>query len=509
MLYRTMAAETRVPIPQTHRTVWPDSTEIGPLATDRDAVLTAWLRPQRDGALDAERARQLGATPLPQRSYDDRAAFERRTGAAPDDVAALRAYCKRFGLAISDERWRSVEIAGPLDKLIHAFGATVSESETGGARFRHRAGSLHAPPEIASIVRGVFGLHQWPRSLKLGALERRSTPLRAGDVAKRYRFPDGDGRGQTIALLQLRGVFKPADFQQCMRAQKLAPEIPAVKRVDAAAVAHELSTTQDLEASLDVQIAASLAPGARLVVYEAPDDERGFLDAARDAIFDQQYAPDILSISYGWPEYLWTPAALAILEDLFAAAALLGVTVFCSAGDHGAELDREGRPHVLSPASSPFAIACGATTIDGAEERAWENGGGGFSERFGVPVWQHAVPASASRYKVTPGRGLPDVAAQEKPGYYVVMDGVELAMGGTSAVAPMWAALIARVNQGRGVRAGFFAPLLYAKRDGPLFTEITSGSNGRYHAAAGWNPCTGLGVPIGTAIENALCGPAR
>ena len=149
-------------------------------------------------------------------------------------------------------------------------------------------------------------------------------------------------------------------------------------------------------------------------------------------------------------------------------------------------------------------MACGATALAGDVESAWENTGGGFSERFGVPAWQQSVAATASRYGIAAGRGVPDVAAQQSPGYYVVMQGTELAMGGTSAVAPVWAALAARLNQRLGTPVGFIAPLLYAPENTACFGNVTQGGNGRYEAGAGWNPCTGLGTPIGTALENTL-----
>ncbi|MGZ3530908.1 MAG: S53 family peptidase [Vulcanimicrobiaceae bacterium] len=503
-----MVEEKRVPIPGTQRKVWPRSHRAEPLATDAHVHLTAWLRPRCGGDLDVEYARTLGATSPLHRTYADRKTLALQTDAESADVELLRGYCEGFGLTIVASHWRSVTISGSIERLVQAFGATVAifedESER---RFRHRSGALHVPPDIAGVVRGVFGMHQWPRSRKLGSLQRHATPLCAHDVATRYQFPDADGCGQTIGVMQLRGVFNPGDFDQCMRAQGLAPAHPIVKRVDNAAVAHEIATTKDLEASLDVQIIGSLAPGARIVVYEAPDDERGFLDAIRNALFDEENAPSVLSISYGWPEPLWTPVALSILDELFTVAALIGVSVFCSSGDNGAELDYDAKPHVLAPASSPFAIACGATVIAsnaGAEEQAWEKTGGGFSERFDVPQWQDVARSAASHYDMHPGRGVPDVAAQQQPGYYVVMDGMELAMGGTSAIAPMWSALTARINQRLGVPIGFFSPILYQRSVEQLFGDVTTGSNGRFQAGAGWNPCTGLGVPIGTAIEKAL-----
>jgi kumamolisin len=503
-----MAVDKRVPIPGTERTIWPGSHQAEPLTSDVDIFLTAWLRSKRGGELDAEHARVLGVTPPLQRAYTDRKSLARESGADPADIELLRRYCESFGLAMVDEHWRSVEISGSLDRMVQAFGATVAIFEDEShRRFRHRSGALHVPPEIAAVVRAIFGLHQWPRSRKLGSLQRHSTPLNAHDVAARYQFPDADGRGQTIGVVQLRGVFNPNDFDQSMRAQGVTAAQPIVKRVDNAAVAHEIETTKDLEAALDVQIIGSLAPGARIVVYEAPDDERGFLDAIRVALFDEDNAPSVVSISYGWPEHLWTPVALRILDDLLTVAALTGVSVFCSSGDNGAELDYDGKPHVLAPACSPFAIACGATVIAPsvpAVEQAWEKTGGGFSERFDAPAWQDAARSAASQFGVNAGRGVPDVAAQQQPGYYVVMEGTELAMGGTSSVAPMWSALTARLNQRLGVSIGFFSPILYGRSDEPLFTDITIGNNGRFQAGAGWDPCTGLGVPVGTAIETAL-----
>ncbi len=501
-------SEKRIPIPGTERKVWPGSHQAESLSSDADILLTAWLRPKRGGDLDRARARTLSATPPLQRTYADRKALARQTGADNEDVELLRRYCESFDLKIVDSRWRAVAISGSIERLVEAFGATVAIFEDDSQRrFRHRSGALHVPSKIAAVVRGIFGLHQWPRSRKLGSLQRHTTPLFARDVATRYQFPDADGSGQTVGVVQLRGVFKPSDFDQCMRAQGLTPAHPIVKRVDDAAVAHEIATTKDLEAALDVQIIGSLAPGARIVVYEAPDDERGFLDAIAKALFDEENAPSVLSISYGWPEHLWTPVALGILDDLFTVAALVGVSIFCSSGDNGAELDYDGKPHVLAPASSPFAIACGATVITSdpsAQEQAWERTGGGFSERFDVPQWQDVARATASRIGMSPGRGVPDVAAQQQPGYYVVMDGVELAIGGTSAVAPAWSALTARINQRLGVPIGFFSPILYRQADKPLFVDITMGNNGRFQAGAGWDPCTGLGVPIASVIEQAL-----
>ena len=504
-----MQTSNSVPIAGTTRQVWPGSKPAATVDASTDVLLTAWFRPKRDGNIDAGSARKLGETLPRSRVYTPRSSLAQQTGADPDDVELLRRYCEQFDLRMFEAHWQTALISGPIGRLTEAFGADVAIFvDPGERRFRHRTGALHAPPEIAAVLRGVFGLLEWPRSKRIGALQRHSTPLYASDVVTRYQFPEGDGSGQTIGVVQLRGTFKQSDFDQCMRTQEISAPPPIVKRVDDAVTVHELETSKDLEAALDTQIVGALAPGARVVVYEAPDTERGFLDAIRTALFDEEYQPSVLSISYGWPESLWTPVALSILDELFTAAALIGVSVFCSSGDHGAELDYDGSPQVLAPASSPFAHACGATVLPGddvaGDEVAWEQTGGGFSSVYSVPTWQSTVSAVAAEYRAKAGRGVPDVAAQERPGYCVFVDGIELAMGGTSAIAPVWAALAARINQRLGVSVGFFAPLLYRGSNNGCFRDVTAGNNDRFHAQSGWNPCTGLGVPIGTAIEAEL-----
>ncbi|HEY1883261.1 MAG TPA: S53 family peptidase [Candidatus Cybelea sp.] len=476
---------------------------------DGDVWLTAWLRPRPGSELDGTKARALGEMPPSKRTYDDRASLTQATDADARDVDVLRGYCARHGIEIIAQHWRSVVMSGPIGKFVEAFGATAGIYELGDKRrFRHRSGSLHAPPEVAAILRAPFGIHQWPRSHAVGALHSEIAPLSAADIAKRYSFPDADGSGVTIGVLQMRGAFNAGDFAKCMQAQGVSAKEPIVKRVDNAELTHQVETAKDVESAIDTQIIGALAPGAQIVIYATPDDERGVLDAIRSAIFDDEHRPSILSISFGFPERLWTPIALTILDELFTAAALLGVTVFCASGDRGAEVDDANRAHVLAPASSAFAHACGGTTIaagaDASAESGWNQSGGGFSEFFLVPPWQGAVDAAAAAYGVPPGRGIPDVAAQVWPGYPVFFEGTQVAMGGTSAAAPMWAALTARLNQRLATPLGFFAPLLYERTGGALLYDVLCGGNDRYRCAAGWNPCTGLGVPNGKAIEAAV-----
>jgi kumamolisin len=505
--HKIVPSSDRVPIPHTHRAVWPGATPIAELSK-ADAWLTAWLRPRRGGKLDVQRAIELGAMPPAKRAHMSRADLEVQTGADPDDLKVLARYCKRFGIEIVSSHWRAATLMGGLQELVAAFGATAGIYELEDKRrFRHRSLSLHAPPEIAEILQGVFGIHQWPRSHAVGKMQPHVVAPSAKDIAAHYAFPDADGSGQTIAVVQLRGEFRGDDFEACMKNQGVAAKKPIVKRIDNAELRHGIETAKDLESAIDTQIVGALAPGAQIVIFAAPDDERGVLDAIRHALFDTTHEPSIISISFGFPEFLWTPCALSILDDLFTVAALAGVSIFCASGDNGAELDPSGTAHVLAPASSPFAHACGGTQIaQNGSEVVWPQSGGGFSDYFGVPSWQKEAAAVASAYGTKAGRGVPDVAANATPGYRVYFNGEQFAMGGTSAAAPMWAALTARLAQRIGHPLGFFAPLLYGAHAKSAFRAVTSGGNGRYKGAPGWNPCTGLGVPIGTALESVVAG---
>jgi len=276
----------------------------------------------------------------------------------------------------------------------------------------------------------------------------------------------------------------------------------------------------DGEVMLDLEVSGALVPKAHLAVYFAPNTDRGFYDAVSAAVHDAARHPVAVSISWGGPEASWTRQAMKAMDALFADAAAMGVTITCASGDNGsADGETDGSAHADFPSSSPNAIACGGTrltakTADGAVESevAWNDGrgrgatGGGISDVFPLPTWQagRGVPASANPGGRV-GRGVPDVAADADPatGYRVRVDGADMVFGGTSAVAPLWAALAVRLGQQLGAPTGFLNPLLYAA-PASAFRDITSGSNGAYRAKRGWDACTGLGSALGSALLDAL-----
>jgi kumamolisin len=257
-------------------------------------------------------------------------------------------------------------------------------------------------------------------------------------------------------------------------------------------------------------------------VYFGPNTDQAFIDAISAAAHATP-TPIVISISWGGPEESWSQQSRTALDQAMSDAAALGITVTVAAGDNGSsDGENDGKNHCDYPASSPYALACGGTRLEAdtstgaiSSETVWNDGpgagstGGGVSTLYPLPSWQASagVPAAPAS---TGGRGVPDVAgdADPKTGYQVLVDGKQAVYGGTSAVAPLWAALIARLAQSTGTKFGLIQPLLYsgvtAGKDVAGFNDITSGSNGAYSAGPGWDACTGLGSPSATDLLNRL-----
>jgi kumamolisin len=262
---------------------------------------------------------------------------------------------------------------------------------------------------------------------------------------------------------------------------------------------------------LDIEVAGAVAPGASLVVYFAPNTARGFQDALSMAVHDQLRAPRVISISWGGPESTWTQQSMENFDEVAQEAGLLGITITVAAGDNGSNDGvTDGQNHVDFPASSPHVLACGGTTLLSADgiitnETVWNDGpqggatGGGYSTVFARPSWQSSDVPQANR-------GVPDVAGDADPetGYKVQVDGQQMVIGGTSAVAPLWAGLIALLNEKLQNRTGYINPMLYGADEGTCFRDITSGNNGAYSAGQGWDAATGLGTPIGISLAQAI-----
>jgi kumamolisin len=501
---------------------------IGPVPPDERFEVTVRIR--RKAELGDSAATGFHADKAPaKRKYLSRETYAQTYGADPADMAKIEEFAKANGLVVveSSAARRSVFLSGTAANFSKAFGADIAQYEHDGGSYRGRAGELTVPADLQPIIEGVFGIDNRPVA-KPHFQRCKTSPgigiqphVPAGgsfsplDLAKIYNFPSGlNGSGQCIAIVELGGGYRAADIKAYFK--KLGLPVPKVRTVSVDGGANQPSTADsaDGEVMLDIEVAAAVAPKAQLAVYFAPNTDKGFLDAITMATHDTTNKPSVISISWGGPESNWTEQAMRTFDQALQTAAALGVTVCCASGDNGSgDGVNDGKSHVDFPASSPFALGCGGTKLTAASEVVWfeapDNAtGGGVSSFFPMPSYQSAagVPVSANPGGGT-GRGVPDVAGDADPatGYQIRVDGQDMVIGGTSAVAPLWAGLIALMNQKLGHPVGFLNPLIYGSLAGKnLFRDITTGSNGAYQAKAGWDPCTGWGSPDGTKLLKAL-----
>jgi kumamolisin len=520
-----------VQLPGSERAPLANARPAGQLDTSERAELTLVLR--RRAGLPAEIVE--GPTVLTH------AELAERYGADPADVDLVRQTLTNLGLQVTavHAATRRIKVSGTLGELSRAFGVTlelVSSTSPGGhvVTHRYRVGAIFIPAALAGVVLAVLGLDTRPQfraHFRPRATAAQGTTYPPNQVADIYQFPAGTtGAGQTIAVIELGGGFSTSDLDTYFGGLGIpVPSISAVGVDGASNAPGSDPTGADVEVALDIDVIGAAAPGATQVVYFAPNNgDQGFVDAISEAT-QASPAPVAISISWGQSEDSWTTQGRAAMDAAMSDAAALGITVCVASGDNGsADGVNDGTVHVDFPASSPHALACGGTKLladssTGAisSEVVWNEiaanegaGGGGVSDHFPLPPWQASagVPARAGGSSGSSGRGVPDVAGNADPttGYQIYSGGQPQVVGGTSAVAPLWAALISRLAEATGQRFGLVQPALYAGvtpgAEVPGFRDITSGNNGAYAAGPGWDACSGLGSPDGTALLTRLKG---
>jgi kumamolisin len=492
-----------------------NSVAAGELALNEDIQITLVLRRKQDAPTGESIEKHL--------SHEGLAA---RHGADVDDIAAVEAFARDHQLAIRrfHQGARTVQIVGKLRKLAELFRADVRLSQVGKNFYRTQQGRLEIPQSLAGIVVAVLGFDERPAAATSRRFQKRTLSPAAytpTEIAKLYNFPTNTGEGQTIALIELGGGYRETDLQSYWKQLGIGEVSVTAVAVDGTENAPSGDPdSADGEVVLDIEVAGAVAPGANLAVYFAPNTDAGFLDAINNAIHDKVRKPSVISISWGSPESEWEPQSMNAFNSAFHDAAQLGISVCVAAGDNGSsDGERDRHNHVDFPASSPWVISCGGTRLIGSgdqitSETVWNDGtkggatGGGVSSYFPKPSFQSTVtvPHPSSGSNLT-GRGVPDVAGVADPetGYKVLVDGEASVVGGTSAVAPLWAGLIALCNQELGKNLGWFNPMLYGTvAQHKVLQDITSGTNGAFHSAIGWDCCTGLGTPNGMALLNLL-----
>ena len=510
------------PVPGSERAPLAGAVAVGKTAPDQRLEVTVLLRRRDEQGLKAR-----AAAPTPG-GHMDHAAFVAAYGADPADIEKVAAFAASHGLTVvqSDRGRRTVILSGTAEQFEAAFDVELQDFEYDAGSYRGRTGAVHIPEELSGVVEAVMGLDNRPAAKPHFRLRSGLAPHTPGgpksftppQLAKLYGFPAGTGKGQCIALIELGGGYRPADLKAYFSGLGVGqPKVTAVGVDHAANKPTGDPNGPDGEVVLDIEVAGAVAPKAHIAVYFAPNTDAGFLNAITTAMHDTTNKPSVISISWGGPESSWTAQSLAAFDSAFQAAAALGITVLVASGDDGSSDGvNDGKDHVDFPASSPHATACGGTRLTASgqtfTEQVWNDGasggagGGGVSVAFEAPSWQSGLKSTRKGGQVSPlaKRGVPDVAGDADPqsGYEIRVDGQTAVIGGTSAVAPLWAGLIAIVNGASGKRAGLINPALYGAPT--ALRDVTAGDNGDFEAVAGWDACTGLGSPNGSAVAAAL-----
>jgi kumamolisin len=538
-------AQKMVPIPGTDKQPFRDAKVIANAPLDERLEVTVRLRP-RSPLPNPEDLLKFSSTPMAQLTQDQ---YDAQYGADPKDITTVTDFAAKHNLTVvrASASRRSVILSGTVTDFNGAFGVDLKSYAYAEGTYRGRTGSIQIPAALSPVVEGVFGLDNRPvakRHNSMPAAINGPKAFTGADLAKIYNFPaDTDGSGQTIGIIELGGGYQPADLDTYFSDLGIKTPIVIPVSVDGGANSPTSASSDDSEVVLDIQVAGAAAPGAKLVVYFASgNDDSSFLDALTKAIHDTENNPSVISISWGGREVIPSSSFQVQFDQALQAAALLGITVCVAAGDNGAAdmgplMPWDGLAHVDFPSASPFSLSCGGTRLivnNGAiaSESVWnqnkadlsqgETGsfgasGGGVSGAFSVPGYQQQanVPVSLNPAGYE-GRGVPDVTGNGDPqtGYNIFVDGQKEQFGGTSAVAPLWAALIARINQKLQGRVGFINPQLYALHpNAAAFHNVSQGNNRvsygtfnniGYDAGAGWSAASGLGSPDGTVLCNLL-----
>ncbi|HTL16920.1 MAG TPA: S53 family peptidase [Patescibacteria group bacterium] len=522
----------------THRTVLPGARAVGRVNPDMNIEVLLKLRPKKE-------LPELNGRPAKVMTREE---FASAYGASQADIDKVAAVLKKFGLTVTSTNTatRSVELSGPAESVEDAFGVKLFNYAHADGGYRGRTGDVHVPTELDGIVEGVFGLdtrrvarrRRQAADHALAASHNPSAWYKPAELAKHYNFPAGDGSGQTIGILEFGGGYFPSDLQGFC--QLAGVQFPTVKTISVDGTSTSRKDGAEGEVMLDIEVVAGVCPKANIAVYFAHFSEKGWIKALDAVMQDHVNNPTVVSVSWGYAEdaYIWTKSAMTQVNMTLQQAAMLGITVCIAAGDDGSSDGEvnDGLAHADFPASSPYVLAVGGTTIrkrgstraditwfegDGLRNDNGGSTGGGVSSLFPRPSWQSGININSVNPGAIVGRVLPDLAANADwtaSPYLLFVDGSAQPNGGTSAATPLIASLVALINAQlpAGKRVGYLTPLLYKSASagtvgGTCFADVTSGQNstaqvGGYTARKGFDAVSGWGTPHGVKLLTALRG---
>lgn len=539
----------------------PKAKLLGPADPSEIFSVTIMLRRRPDGPPMPE-PMSFASTPPSQRRRLPEAEFAAKYGAAPEDIEKVTEFARQCNLTVvkTHAARRTVVLSGSVAQMSKAFVVSLGRYENEFIRsraekpiteiYRGHEGFIHVPKNLADSIIGIYGLDNCPITKCANGGDPQPTKLlTVPEVTKLYNFPPNSAVGQTIAIFSVTG-YLAADLKLNFDANNYPGYDVADVPVDAANLQYP-----DIETTQDIIIAGLAAPGAKIRVYFTTPDKRGWVDLISRVIhpdpgdpvcsvlsssFFVSYGDDLNTLNFYSIPTSWIDAVHSQMHE----AMIQRVTVCVCSGDWGTANGRvfnsDDKAHVLYPASDPWVLSVGGTTIGnvrnfgeirpsgphGVEfgEYVWndDNGatGGGVSDYFQVPIWQTGInPTSLNDGHI--GRGVPDVAANASlnSGYPIYLGGslYPFPMGGTSASTPLWAGLIAVINAAVGYNIGFVNPAFYEigsfgfrdivgapgpadnkQNNFPEYPELG------YPAGPGWDACTGWGSPNGVVLLASL-----
>ena len=500
----------------------PDGEKIGPTDPNGDLNITLMVRSK---ASDKEMDQTLADIANHKRNPLSEAEFNARFGADPQAMQRILKFADDNGLTAGevDPNSGRILLKGKVKSFNDAFNIELTDFKGAKGISRERTSIISVPTNIGQDVVGIFGLESHPQNPQVQSDAIRYEPKGFGprvpvgympeDVANAYQFPkDSQGEGQAVAIVEFGGGLDLKDNAAYYDKHHL--QLPNINIVSIDGGQNNVGQTADDEVALDSQVIGAVAPGAKQNLMFAPNSDQGFVDSITQATFAKpgDTPNSAISISWGAPESAWTPQTRDNLNLAFKKAALKGISVFAATGDKGA-MNGTNRFTTDYPASDPYVTATGGTELrlnpDGTvvKETGWSNGGGGISELTPVPSFQKdlPMPVNANKDGVV-GRGVPDISGNAAPatGYRIRVHGFETTIGGTSSVAPLYAALVMRMNGALGKNVGYLNPFFYQHGNSDIFKDINSGNNGGYEAGAGWDAATGWGTINGVALQDSL-----
>jgi kumamolisin len=517
------------------------TTEI--MDINEQILVSIYLRRDKheNGMTMEEYALAVLAGTKPVLSHDE---YVYQFGSIADEVALVEEWATASGLTISESGVdiATVKVFGTAGKFNKLFSIELKKITDDINTYHTFDGELTVPSDINDVVENVAGLDNSvrfttslqqvdPELYSSGPLSpsviSSPTPL---DLAKAYKFPrspgndQSQGKGACVAIIELGGGYTTQNLTSTFSRVGLSNPTVIDVSVDGGTNDGGINSASG-EVMLDIWCTGAVAPSAKIVMYFAPNTFQGFIDTIITPTNDTTNNPSVISVSWGTTDTNWSSGNRASFESALQAAAIKGITVLVAIGDYGTKaVSSAVYGTVQYPGTSPYVISCGGSvmTVNDdwsiASERAWGGsldggyaGGGGVSTIFSIPVWQNNRSYSSKTYAGTVStlttRGVPDLAghAVGYSFYYYSSNTFGAGFVGTSAVAPLFAGLIARINSLSGTRVGFVNAALYNAQS-TAFNDITTGNNtlssgtSGFQATSSWDACTGLGSPIGTEI---------